>query len=345
MAEASENLKKQMAAHPEIAKLAEQKLAMRAALIKAGVDEDSATDFTKYADLLRSLGFSIDSTIEANGYTYNYGTEENPVTLSSCMADMLKTNEVLATMESYKARDFYNDTNIMYLTVKPLSSDMSHFCHGASNLRYVPKGLDFSGVKSLSYAFYTSTSSAKQAYMYEEYTIDLASCTNISLFYFPYTKKLIFKNHRNDCNIAMFGYQWVNLNSLVGFNFSSASIRINAFCRTNTAEQVNCKHIEQSDDSVIRCANVVSTLFDEPTTDTVLDQFDDETLYGFCTHAYDWTTNPREYTKIDGATSDNNRYCTNYYCYHFSDAVKARLAAAYPDVDFTKMMEDKGWTY
>lgn len=340
MAEASENLKKQMAAHPEIAKLAEQKLAMRAALIKAGVDEESATDFTKYADLLRSLGFSIDSTIEANGYTYNYGTEESPITLSSCMADMLKANEALATMESYKARDFYNDANIMYLTVKPLSSDMSYFCVGAKNLRHVPQ-LDFSGSKDLQRIFNGTTSS--NFYIHDEYTVDLASCSNISLCSFDFTKKLIIKNMQNDCKMDMFGYSWSNVESIEGINLSANTVRVHVFVRRD--KTICVPHIEQSDDSVIRCANVVTTLYDEPTeADSTLDQFDDETLYGFCTHAYDWTTNPRIYTKIAGGTS-NNSYCTNYYCYHFSDAVKARLAAAYPDVDFTKMMEDKGWTY
>jgi hypothetical protein len=340
MAEASENLKKQMAAHPEIAKLAEQKLAMRAALIKAGVDEESTTDFTKYADLLRSLGFSIDSTIEANGYTYNYGTEESPITLSSCMADMLKANEALATMESYKSRDFYNDSSIMYLTVKPLSSDMSYFCSGAKNLRYVPQ-LDFSGVKNLQRIFSSTTSS--NFIVYDEYTVDLASCADMSLCSFDFTKKLIIKNMQNDCKMAMFGYGWSNVESIEGINLSANTVRVHVFVRRD--KTICVPHVEQSDDSVIRCANVVSTLYDEPTeADSTFDQFDDETLYGFCTHAYDWTTNPRNYTKIAGGTS-NDSYCTNYYCYHFGDAVKARLAAAYPDVDFTKMMEDKGWTY
>ena len=336
MAEASENLKKQMAAHPEIAKLAEQKLAMRAALIKAGVDEESATDFTKYADLLRSLGFSIDSTIEANGYTYNYGTEENPVTLSSCMADMLKANEVLATMESYKARDFYNDANIMYLTVKPLSADMSYFCSGAKNLRYVPQ-LDFSGVKNMTAVFYGTKSGMC---MHDEYIVDLAHCATLSICEFKFTKKLIFRNMSNTCTISQLGIKHYDLEAIEGLNLSSQT----AICFRFLVDSP-CSRIIQSDDSVIRCANVVSLLYSEPTeADTKYDSYDDETLYGFCTHAYDWMTNPRSYTKIDSATVDSKAVIP-YYCYHFSDAVKARLAAAYPDVDFTKMMEDKGWTY
>ena len=335
MAEASENLKKQMAAHPEIAKLAEQKLAMRAALIKAGVGEDSATDFTKYADLLRSLGFSIDSTIEANGYTCNYGTEENPITLSSCMADMLKANEVLATMESYKARDFYNDTNIMYLTVKPLSSDMSFFCAGAKNLQYIPQ-LDYTTMTCASWLF-----NGVNVCM-DECVFDIPKCVEIGYTNFSFAKRLIIKNMGNSCHFSQTFYQNKNTVYVEGFNMSSASVRVNVML----ADCPQLTHFGQCDDSVIRCANALSGAYSEPTTaSTKFDQFDDETLYGFCTHAYDWTTNPRSYTKVDGAMSDNNKYATNYYCYHFSDAVKARLAEAYPDVDFTKMMEDKGWTY
>ena len=76
-----------------------------------------------------------------------------------------------------------------------------------------------------------------------------------------------------------------------------------------------------------------------------LDKFDAETLYGFCTHAYDWKTNPRGLTKVDGITLNNGHKSVNYYNYRFSDAAKTKLAESYPGVDFEKMMEDKGWTY
>lgn len=336
MAEASDNLKAVMARHPEIKKLAEQKEAMMKALIAKGISEDSLDDFTKYADILNGFSFSIDSTIEANNFTYNFGTEEEVINMSTCLADMLDYNRCLANKEKYTSNDFKNDNSILYLTQKPLDSNMDYFCYEANSLLFIPQ-LDFSNVTSLKFAF-TNNSSC----LLDEYIFDLTSCTALTYPGFGFAKKVILKNMKNSCAINALFYNNEKTEIVTGVNFSNLSIRSNVMF----AGASELTHIEQDDDSIIRCANALSSMFSEPSSaDTTFNKFDAETLYGFCTHAYDWETNPRSLTKIDGGSSDGGKYCTNYYNFHFSDAAKAKLEAAYPDVDFSAMMEAKGWTY
>lgn len=336
MAEASENLLQMMERHPEIKKLAAQKEAMQQALIAKGVDADNVTDFEKYADILKSFNFSIDSTIEANGYTHNVGTEDEPVTLSSMLAKDLKYNAVLKDKTAYTANDFKNDTSITYLNVKPMSGSLAYFCSGATGLRYVPQ-LDFSEVTSLLYAFYGTS----RMYVHDEYTIDLSKCSSLSYCSLSFAKKIILQNMSSSCTVDQLFYLNSTVERVEGLNVSVAQQRVNVLFSGAS----NLTHVGFSDDCVIRCANVVSNEYKEPTNATTLfDKFDAETLYGLCTHAYDWTTNPRGYTKIAGGQS-NSGYTTNYYNYHFSDAAKAKLEAAYPEVDFTELMEGKGWQY
>lgn len=336
MAEASDNLKAVMARHPEIKKLAEQKEAMRQALIAKGISEDSLDDFTKYTDILNAFSFSIDSTIEANNYTYNFGTEDEPINLSSLLADLFDYSRCLADKGSYKSGDFKNDNDILYLTQKPLASNMDYFCYEANGLLYIPQ-LDFSNVTSANRIFSNNSNC-----LLDEYTFDLSSCINFTYPNLGFAKKIIFKNMGNTCAINALFYNNEKTEVVTGVNFSNPTTRSNVML----AGATNLTHIEQCDDSVIRCANVLSSCYDEPSSaDTTFDKFDAETLYGFCTHAYNWETNPRNYTRINGANSDGNRYCTNYYNYHLSDTAKSKLSEAYPDVDFSSMMEEKGWIY
>ncbi len=336
MAEASENLLQVMERHPEIKKLAAQKEAMRQALIAKGIDASNVTDFEKYADILKTFGFSIDSTIESNGYTYNIGTDDEPVTLSSMMAKDLKYNAILKDKTAYTANDFKGDTEITYLNVKPMSGSLANFCNGATGLKYVPQ-LDFSEVTSLSCAFYSTA----RMYVHDAYTVDLAKCSTISLSRWNFAKKLVLQNMSSSCLCDQLLYQNTAIESIEGLNVSYATTRINVLL----VGASNLTHVGFSDDCVIRCANVLSNEYKEPTTATTLfDKFDAETLYAMCTHAYDWTTNPNGYTKIAGAQS-NQGFCTNYYNYHFSDTAKAKLEAAYTEVDFTTLMENKGWQY
>lgn len=344
MSEASENLKKMMAAHPEIKKLAEQKTAMRDVLISKGFNVDLYADklknFSEYADMIAALDFSIDSVIEENGYTHDFG---GGLTLSRMMKEKLVRNEVLSSMDSYKANDFKNDYLITYLTVKPLSEDMTNFCSGAFNLIYVPQ-LDFSTVKKISGTFNNIN---PKRYIHDVYELDLTNCTYYGGNDIKFCKKLVLKNMRSDCAMMYTFSDNITIESIEGLNLSAAKSTIwnlwgwRAFI-TNTAPS----RVSLSDDCIIQSANVICDTEKDPGSPfTKLDKFDSETLYGFCVHAYDWKTNPRGLTKVDGITLNNGHKSVNYYNYRFSDAAKTKLAESYPGVDFKKMMEDKGWTY
>ncbi len=338
MAEASENLKKVMAAIPEIKDLADKKEAMRQALLAKGIDESNLDDFTKYADILKSFNFSIDSAIETNGYTKNFGTDDEPMTLSSIIAEELKHNAVLKDMTEYKAYDFNNDSLITYLTVKPINGSLTYFCNGATSLLYVPK-LDFSKCTSLGFAFY----GVGCKFYHDEYTVDLAKCSNVTWSRaLEFGKKIIIKNMDNISDVSGLWYQNSLVERIEGLNLSKITGRTHVFLEAAPS----ITHIDFAKGSVIRCANVMSCLPKEPSNPTTkFDNYDAETLYNLCDHAYDWNTNPDNYTKIETEYKSYDYTCLNYYNYHFSDTAKARLEAAYPDVDFTKMMEDKGWQY
>lgn len=338
MAEASENLKKVMGAMPAVKDLADKKEAMRQALIAKGIDEGNLDDFTKYAGTLKSFNFSIDSTIETNGYTKNFGTDDEPMNLSSIMAEELKHNAVLKDKTEYKANDFNGDNLITYLTVKPINGSLAGFCQDATSLLYVPQ-LDFSKCTSLYFAFFGATPKI----IHDEYTLDLVKCTNIAWSNVcKFTKKLIIKNMNNIADISNMFCDNQNIEWIEGLNLSKINVRSHVFL-DNTP---NLTHIGFAEGSVIRCANTITGNAKEPSDDsTMFNKYDAETLYALCEHAYDWTTNPDGYTKIETEYSNYVYNCLNYYNYHFSATAKAKLEEAYPDVDFTKMMEDKGWQY
>lgn len=343
MSEASENLKKMMAAYPEIKKLADQKTAMRDALISKGFNvelfADKLKNFSEYADMIAALDFSIDSVIEENGYTHDFG---DGLTLSRMMKEKLVRNEVLSSMDCYKANDFKNDTLITYLTVKPLSADMSNFCYGASNLIYVPQ-LDFSNVKTISNTF--SLINPKR-YIHDMYELDLTNCKYYGANGISFCKKLVLKNMRSDCGM-MYTFSNKRIESIEGLNVSAATSTIwDLWGWVSTGTNNAPSRVSLSDDCIIRSANVLCETEKDPGSPLKkLDKFDAETLYGFCTHAYDWKTNPRGLTKFGGITLNNGHNSVNYYNFRFSDAAKTKLAESYPGVDFKKMMEDKGWTY
>lgn len=344
MSEASENLKKMMAAHPEIKKLAEQKTAMRDVLISKGFNvelfADKLKNFSEYADMIAALDFSIDSVIEENGYTHDFG---DGLTLSRMMKEKLTRNEVLSSMDCYKANDFKDDTLITYLTVKPLSEDMTNFCNGASNLIYVPQ-LDFSIVKRIDNTFANIN---PKIYIHDVYELDLTNCTSYKSNGISFCKKLVLKNMRSDCELYQTFAGNMTIESIEGLNVSAAKSTIwNLWGWGSTGTNTAPSRVSLSDDCIIQSANVLCGTEKDPGSPlTKLDKFDAETLYGFCTHAYDWKTNPRGLTKVDGITLINGHKSVNYYNYRFSDAAKTKLAESYPGVDFEKMMEDKGWTY
>lgn len=359
MAQASEHLLEMMDKYPEVKRLADNKVALRQALLDKGFTEEQVEDMSGYADLLKTLDFSIDQVIEQNGYTHNFGTEENPVTLSSVLADELSFHETaMPSITEYGngENQFYKEGRLTYLAVKPCVGDMYKFCFGASHLQFIPQ-MDWSKVTKISTTF---GNNAKQTmYVHDTYTIDCSSMTAINALAANFTRELVFTNMSDTCSTGnlLNGTRinpditkFLTLESVVGLNLSAMTVNglsYNANYANNVNSQIYCvPHIELAEGSIIRTANVITGKYSDPgKEDTTTDGWDTETLYGFLTHAYDWTTNPRGLDKPETAKDAHNAVVTLYYNYRLTTAAKARLEAAYPDVDFTTLMSSKGWEY
>lgn len=339
MAEASELLKRVMDAHPEIKRLAAQKAAMHDALADKGFGEDRLTDMREYGELIAALDFSIDNTIEENGFTHDFG---DGLTLSSALADLLDGQRKLADYTEYKSGDFKGDLDLLYLTKKPVKAgSLSNFCNGALNLLYIPQ-LDFSGVTDFDATLYQNLKNPLK-YVHDTYEIDCSSLSSWRTGTFDFMRNLVLKNMGGSVSFYQSFANCDNLESLVGLDLSN--MKSTAWFLWGTRKP--CAHIEFADGSYIRYGNVLSGLttsrMDVPFVP--FDNMDNETLRDMCEHAYDWKTNPDNLTDVEYAIQDDGTKTYNYKSYFFSDAAKARLASAYPSIDFKKMMEDKGWTW
>ena len=340
MAAASELLKRVMNAYPQIKKFAAQKLSMEAALREKGFTEDKGyimSDMNEYANLIAQLNFSIDYVIQENGFTHDFG---DGVTLSTILSGVLDHHKCLADMTEYKSYDFKEDKKIMYLTKKPVASCVQ-FCFNAPNLLFLPR-FDFSKVT----AYHESLTSANPArYIYDEYEMDCSSLKELYSTVPRFAKTLIFKNMGNNVNFWHPFNGTSVIKSMKGLNISG--MKQNLWSPWGGSNVI--PHIEFAEGSYIRYGTILIDHYisDKTNTDkfTIYDKFDDETLRDFCEHAYDWKTNPENLTDVEYGTGNNGAKMYNFKSYRFTDGVKTRLATTYPNIDFQKMMEDKGWTW
>lgn len=144
MATASDFLKRMCVKYPILDKIRQIKNRLWQVMSDKGLNPTESMD--EWSATLNNLKLSIDSIIEKNGYTYNFGTEAEPFSLSSVLKEQFEYGKTLAETELYSSYQFRNDSKLLYLTEKPLSADMSYFCNDASALSYIPQ-LDFSNVK------------------------------------------------------------------------------------------------------------------------------------------------------------------------------------------------------
>ena len=340
MAEASELLKRVMNAYPQIKKLSGQKLAMEDALRKKGFTYENTngqlSDMKAYAEMIAQLNFSIDYIIEENGFTHDFG---NGVTLSTMLAEILEYHKVLSNIREYDRNRFSKDEKIMYLTKKPVK-DCFHFCWEVPNLLFVPR-LDFSRCTSINYTLVLTN---RNRYIYDEYEIDCSSLTSVYNNIPRIAKNIVFKNMGDN---VTFGSPFQGLSfmeSIKGLNISYMQQNMNRPWNGTVVP-----HLEFADGSYIRYGTIlIDDYIKNPSNDskfTLYDKFDDSTLRDLCEHAYDWNTNPNNLTDKNMVTLSDGTVVYNFKSYRFTDTAKARLAAAYPSIDFKKMMEDKGWTW
>lgn len=340
MAQASELLKRVIDAYPTIKKLSEQKLAMEAALRKKGFTDENTnyglSDMKGYAEMIAKLNFSIDYAINENGFTHDFG---DGVTLSTMLAEILEYHKVLSNIREYDRGVFVNNKKIMYLTKKPVK-DCFHFCWEVPNLLFVPR-LDFSRCTIIDYTLVLTN---KNRYIYDEYEIDCSSLTSVKNAIPRLAKNIVFKNMGDNVTFTTPFNGLSFMESIKGLNIS--------YMKQNMVTPWNgtvVPHLEFADGSYIRYGTIlIDNYITDPSNNskfTLYDEFDDSTLRDLCEHAYDWKTNPNNLTDVNSVTLSGGKVVYNFKSYRFTDTAKARLAAAYPSIDFQKMMEDKGWTW
>ena len=337
MSEASETLKKVMAAYPGIKKLAAQKEAMRQALINKGFTEDlfekRLEDMREYGQMLAALDFSIDSAIKENGYTHDFG---DGLTLSSVLKNKLLASTKIPDEYTYKT--FYNNRDILYIPVRPFKASSASFWHaGASSLLYIPQ-LDYSPCTALYEGFSWNNTAM---YVHDTYEVDLANCTTVDFSRFNMMKKLVLKNAGKCIGYSAIFQDCGNIEVVEGLDVSGVD-RLSQSMLFRSSPIT----LRFAEGSIIRYANSIFAYYNSTGVNLYVDNATSpETVYNICMHAYDWKTNPRGLTKDEGEYVQNGEKYKMTTTLNFGSTLRAKVAQAYPGVDLAKIMEDKGWTY
>lgn len=337
MSEASETLKRVMAAYPSIKKLAAQKEAMRQALINKGFTEDlfekRLEDMREYGQLLAALDFSIDSAINENGYTHDFG---DGLTLSRVLKDKLLASA--SVPNEYTTRTFYRNRDILYIPVRPFKAGNANLWHAAAtSLLYIPQ-LDYSPCTSL-YEGFSWVNGA--LYVHDTYEVDLKNCTTVDFSRFNMMKKLVLKNSAKCTGYNAIFQSCNNLEVVEGLDVS----RVDKLAQSMlfNSSPITLRFAEGS---IIRYANSIFAYYNSLGVNANVDMATSpETVYNICMHAYDWKTNPQGLTKDDGEYTQNGGKYKMTTTLNLGSALRAKVAQAYPGVDLAKIMEDKGWTY
>lgn len=342
MSEASSLLKRVMDAYPEVAKLAKQKADMVKALREKGWSASQTVTPSDIGACLSAMQYAIDEAIEENKYTHDFGTEASPLTLSS-----LLTEEVEWGITNWSMKETYLDkiskpiddwTTYSFVPFVPsgmLSSTLDHAFENLKGLLFFAPQPAFSNVSTIKNSF------TLPAYLPETYTIDCSKLTTVIDSPARLGKKLILTKMKSNSRLQLQN-SWRDYESIKGLNLSGVSNPNNLKSNFNGESGMNPKHIEFANGSYIQYGNVLinGETISEPDTYkcSYFQDMDAETLYTILDHAYDWTTNADGLTR---STDLGGRTRSFFY----DDTTKSKLEAAYPSVDFTKMMEDKGWTY
>lgn len=117
MAAASDFLKRMCVKYPILDKIRQIKNRLWQAISDKGLNPTES--MSEWLVLLKLLKLSIDSIIEKNGYTHNFGTEAELFSLASVLKEQFEYGKILAESEVYSSYQFHNDTKLLYLTKKP----------------------------------------------------------------------------------------------------------------------------------------------------------------------------------------------------------------------------------
>lgn len=316
---------------------------MEAALRDTGVPAAKAAAWDGWPALFDTFGWSIDKLIEDNGYTTEYDAPGGgKVTLASALMDDI--NYVAATLRAAGVTEysmpgvFQNDKQAVFLPDLPLSGDLDYFCYGAARLRWIPR-MDFSKVTRMRNAF--NGSGVSGVALYDEYEVDLSSCTTIDYTNLDFARRIVFKNMGDKCRASQLFNGHKVVTEVEGFNMTPYKSHANVLLNFATPPRRVIITGTLWSVSALR-----SKMVSEPEgEDAWWDSLDDESLRNLVKRAYDWEKNPEGATKVEyvnGPNNSNERFYT-YYNFHFSASVKARLASAYPGEDLAAELEAKGW--
>lgn len=325
-----------------IGRLRSLKGRMEAALRKAGVPAAKAAAWDGWPALFDTFGWSVDKLIEDNGYTTEYASAGGgKVTLASALMEDIEyvaaTLRAAGVTEYSKPNIFMNDKRALFLPDLPLSGDLDYFCYGAARMRWVPR-MDFSKVTRMRYAF--NGSGVSGAALYDEYEIDLSSCSTIDYTNLDFARRIVFRNMGDTCRASQLFNGHKVVTEVEGFNMTPYKGHANVLL--NFASTVRRVIITGTLWSV---SSFRSAKGSEPEgEDAWWDSLDDESLHNLVKRAYDWEANPEGASKVEyvPGPSGGERFYT-YYNFHFSASVKERLAAAYPGEDLEAELVAKGW--
>lgn len=342
MSEASSLLKRVMETYPEVAKLAKQKADMVKALREKGWPESQTVTWGDISQCISAMQYAIEEAIEENKYTHDFGTEDSPLTLTSLLAEAVDWGVTNGSMKQayldkvfVPAGDYTIFPFVPFVPSGMLSSVLEHAFENLTGLLFFAPQAWFGNVQIIKNSF------TVPAYLPETYTIDCSRLTTVIDSPARLGKKLILTNMKKYRGITLQN-SWRDYESIVGLNLSGVSDPEDLESNFNGTSGMNPKHMEFADGSYIQYGNVLinGETISEPDTYkcSYFQDMDAETLYTILDHAYDWTTN------TDGLTrsTDTGARTRSFF---YDDTTKSKLEAAYPSVDFTKMMEDKGWTY
>lgn len=343
MSEASSLLKRVMDTYPEVAKLARQKADMVKALREKGWPASQTVSVFDIGKCLYAMQYAIEEAIEENKYTHDFGTEDSPLTLSSLLAEAVDWGVSNGPLKSayldkvfVPADDYTTFTFVPFVPSGLLSSILEHAFENLYGLLYFAPQPAFSEVLTIKNSF------TVPAYLPETYIINCKKITCVIDSPARLGKKLILTNMRSDYANLTIQNSWRDYESIVGLNLSAVSNPKNLKSNFDGKSGMNPKHMEFASGSYIQYGNVLinGETISEPDTYkcSYFQEMDAETLYTILDHAYDWTTNPNGLKR----STDTGAKTRSFF---YDDTTKSKLEAAYPSVDFTKMMEDKGWTY
>lgn len=179
----NERVTETIAKYPALQRLRDNKRAMFDAIVEKIVGAGSfhdAADIDDWAEILNNSFLSIDTTIAQYGWDYNFGTQENPMTVSDIFVSVIDRHNAALSIYTpgqpiqYTASMFRDNTDIIYAPDGVASGDVSYCFYGCLSLMMLGN-IDFSGATNMSYLF----NGCRSLILPDEWNLTLPEVTTI----------------------------------------------------------------------------------------------------------------------------------------------------------------------